>query len=71
MPLNSRSLSNELILIGSRYCSRQELAEAVELVAQGRIRSIVTRLCWMEEAEEVLQSIEGMEQPGRACAVLP
>ena len=70
MPLNSRSLSNELILTGSRYCSRQELAEAVELVAQGRIRPIVTRLCRMEEAEEVLQSIEAMEQPVRACAVL-
>ncbi len=71
LPLNSRSLSNELVLTGSRYCSRQELAEAVELVAQGRIRPIVTRLCQMEEAEEVLQSIEAMEQPGRACAVLP
>ena len=66
MPLNSRSLSNELVLTGSRYCSRQELAEAVELVAQGRIRPIVTRLCWTEEAEEVLQSIEDMGQPGRA-----
>ena len=71
LPLNARSLSNELVLTGSRYCSRQELAEAVELVAQGRIRPVVTRICNLEEADAVLQSIEAMELPGRACAVLP
>jgi propanol-preferring alcohol dehydrogenase len=71
LPPNSSSLSNEPVLTSSRYCSRQELAEAVELVAQGRIRPTVTRFCQLEEAEEVLQNIEAMEQPGRACAVLP
>ena len=71
LPLNARSLSNELVLTGSRYCSRQELAETVELVAQGRIRPVVTRICNLEEADQVLQSIEAMELPGRACAVLP
>lgn len=70
LPLNPRSLSGELILTGSRYCTRQQLAEAVELVAQGRIRPAVTRICQLEEADEVLRSIEEMEQVGRACAVL-
>ncbi len=71
LPLNARSLSNELVLTGSRYCSRQELAEAIELVAQGRIRPVVTRICSLDEADETLQRIEAMELPGRACAVLP
>src|SRR5918996_407849 len=71
LPLTSRSLSGELILTGSRYCTRQQLAEAVELVAQGRVRPVVTRICQLEEANEVLNSIERMELAGRACAVLP
>lgn len=71
LPLNSRSLSGELTITGSRYCTRQQLAEAVELVAQGRIRPAVTRICPLEEADEVLRSIERLELSGRACAVLP
>lgn len=70
LPLNPRSLSGELVLTGSRYCTRQQLAEAVELVAQGRIRPAVTRVCQLEEADEVLRSIERMELAGRACAVV-
>jgi alcohol dehydrogenase, propanol-preferring len=71
LPLTPRSLSGELILTGSRYCTRQQLAEAVELVAQGRVRPVVTRICQLEEANEVLNSIERMELAGRACAMLP
>ncbi|MFQ5860716.1 MAG: alcohol dehydrogenase catalytic domain-containing protein [Dehalococcoidia bacterium] len=64
-------VGTEIILTGSKYCTRQQLAEAVELVAQGRIRPVVTRTCTLEEADEVLQSIERMETVGRACVVLP
>jgi len=41
------------------------------LVAQGRIRPTVTRICHLEEADTVLRSIERMELAGRACVVLP
>lgn len=71
LAISPRSLSGELILTGSRYCTRQQLAEAVELVVQGRIRPVVTRICNLDEADEVLRSIERMELAGRACAVLP
>jgi D-arabinose 1-dehydrogenase-like Zn-dependent alcohol dehydrogenase len=57
--------------MGTRYCARHELAEAVELVARGRIRPAITRICQLEEADAVLRSIERMELAGRACAVLP
>jgi propanol-preferring alcohol dehydrogenase len=70
LPLRQDSLRGECILTGSRYCARHELAEAVELVAQGRIRPAVTRICQLEEADAVLRSIERMELAGRACAVL-
>ena len=70
LPLKQSSLRGECTITGSRYCARHELAEAVELVAQGRIRPTVTRTCRIEEADDVLRSIERMELAGRACAVL-
>jgi D-arabinose 1-dehydrogenase-like Zn-dependent alcohol dehydrogenase len=71
LPVTQNSLRGECIVTGSRYCARHELAEALELVAQGRIRPAVTRICQLEEADAVLRSIERMELAGRACAVLP
>ncbi len=68
LPLQPRYLvGTEIILTGSRYCTRQQLAEAVELVARGRIRPVVSRICRLEEADEVLRSIERKELAGRAC----
>ena len=60
-------MQREITFMGSRYCSRQELAESVEMVARGQIRPVVTRKCRLEEADEVLRSIERMEIAGRAC----
>jgi alcohol dehydrogenase, propanol-preferring len=71
LPVTQDALRGEGIVTGSRYCARHELAEAVELVAQGRIRPTITRICQLEEADAVLRSIERMELAGRACAVLP
>jgi D-arabinose 1-dehydrogenase-like Zn-dependent alcohol dehydrogenase len=47
------------------------LAEAVQLVARGRIRPAITRIRQLEEADDVLRSTERMQLAGRACAVLP
>src|SRR5262249_30117727 len=71
LPLNSGSLSGMIMRTGSRYCTRQQLAEAVELVAQGRIRPVITRVGQLEEADEVLRRIERMELAGHACVMLP
>jgi propanol-preferring alcohol dehydrogenase len=70
LPVTQDSLRGECTVTGSRYCARHELAEAVDLVAQGRIRPTITRTCRLEEADDVLRSIERMELAGRACAVL-
>ena len=70
LPITQDSLRGECTITGSRYCARHELAEAVDLVAQGRIRPTITRTCQLEEADVVLRSIERMELAGRACAVL-
>ena len=72
LSLSPRHLAaTEIILTGSRYCTRQQLAEAVQLVAQGSIRPVVTRICRLEEADEVLRSIERKELAGRACMEFP
>jgi len=72
LTFNPRLLvGNEIILTGSRYCSRHDLAKTVEMVARGRIRPIVTRTCRLEETDEVLQMIERKELAGRAAVVIP
>lgn len=62
-------MTREITFTGSKYCSRQELAEATEMVARGQIKPVVTRTCELEESDEVLQSIQRMELPGRAAVV--
>jgi alcohol dehydrogenase, propanol-preferring len=71
LPIKHNSLRGEGVITRSQYCARHELEEAVRLVAQGRIRPTVTRICHLEEADTVLRSIERMELAGRACVVLP
>jgi S-(hydroxymethyl)glutathione dehydrogenase/alcohol dehydrogenase len=71
LPVTQESLRGECLLMGTRYCARHELAEAVELVARGRIRPTITHICQLEQADAVLRSIERMELAGRACVTLP
>ena len=44
---------SELSVIGSRYASRLELAQAAELVAAGRIRPIVSEVSTLAEVETI------------------
>lgn len=72
LTFNPRLLvGNEIILTGSRYCSREDLARTVDMVARGRIRPIVTRTCKLEEADDILRMIERKELKGRAAVVMP
>ena len=72
LTFNPRLLvGNEIILTGSRYCSREDLAKTVDMVARGRIRPVVTRTCKLEEADDILRMIERKELTGRAAVVMP
>ena len=64
------TLAGERALLGSSYCTRAELEQAVELVARGRIRPVVTRTCRLDEADAVLGAVERQEVAGRACVIL-
>ena len=46
---------DEWAVLGSRNCSKQELAEVVDLVATGRLRPVVTGRYPLENADVVLQ----------------
>ena len=60
-------LHKELELIGSRYATRQEVIESLELVARGEIWPLVTEIGTLETAEAVHDKIENGLVTGRAA----
>jgi len=63
-------LRKELELLGSRYCTRQEVIDSLELVARGEVRPIVTETYPLEEAEHVHQRLEQGLVTGRAALMI-
>jgi propanol-preferring alcohol dehydrogenase len=60
-------LSKELMVMGSRYATRQEVIDALDLVARGDVWPLVTDIRPMAEAEALHQSVEKGEITGRAA----
>ena len=67
----SQLILSEIVVTGSRYVTRQELAETVELVHQGKIKPVVTRTFSLEETNRALDLVEQGQVTGRAVIVLP
>jgi len=68
---NQREMvQKELELMGSRYCSMQELIESLELVARGDIWPLVTETYKLEEVEKVHQRLAQGAITGRAAVVM-
>lgn len=63
-------LQKELELIGSRYATRQEVIESLELVARGDIWPLVTETRPLEEAEDLHRRIEAGAVTGRAAVLV-
>lgn len=60
-------LEKELELIGSRYATKQEVIEALELVARGDVWPLVTDIKPMKDAEELHNNLENSDIVGRAA----
>lgn len=60
-------LEKELELMGSRYATKQEVTEALELVARGDVWPLVSDIRPMNEAEELHESLEKGNIIGRAA----
>ncbi len=58
-------IANEWEILGSRNASKRELVEVVNLVAEGRIKPIVTGMYPLEEAEAIHQRLRNQEIIGR------
>jgi D-arabinose 1-dehydrogenase-like Zn-dependent alcohol dehydrogenase len=63
-------LSKELMFMGSRYATKQEVIDALDLVARGDIWPLVTDVRPMAEAEALHQSVEKGEVTGRAAILI-
>jgi propanol-preferring alcohol dehydrogenase len=60
-------LDKEQDLLGSRYVTRSEILEALDLVARGEVFPLVTELRPLEQAEAVHELVERGEVVGRAA----
>ena len=59
-------LVKELEFIGSRYCTKQELKESLDLYARGLIKPLVSHKTDFNGAEELHNKIETGDITGRA-----
>ncbi|MDH5749694.1 MAG: zinc-binding dehydrogenase [Rhodospirillales bacterium] len=63
-------LLKEQDLLGSRYATRREIYDALDLVAKGEVWPIVTDIRPLEEAEAVHERVEKGEVIGRAALLI-
>jgi propanol-preferring alcohol dehydrogenase len=69
--LNARELlAKEQEVLGSRYVTRREIVETLEIVARGEVWPLVTDIRPMDQAEALHQRLERGEVIGRAALTI-
>lgn len=63
-------ITNEIELLGSRYASKQDLVEALDLVAGGWVQPVVSRTAPLEEADDIHRALEEGALLGRGAVIL-
>ena len=63
-------LTKELSLLGSRYVTRSEIIETLELVARGEVWPLVSDIRPLAEAEALHERVERGEVIGRAALLI-
>jgi D-arabinose 1-dehydrogenase-like Zn-dependent alcohol dehydrogenase len=58
------------MVMGSRYATKQEVVDSLDLVARGEVWPLVTDIRPMAEAEALHQSVEKGEITGRAALMI-
>ncbi len=66
----AKLLRDEIEIIGSRYATRQEVMDTLELVARGEFSALVTDKAPLEQAEALHQRLEKELIIGRAALVI-
>jgi D-arabinose 1-dehydrogenase-like Zn-dependent alcohol dehydrogenase len=62
---SARTVLEEVELVGSRYVARDELRRAIDLVADGRVKTVVDRVEPLERANEAFEALEAGNVVGR------
>jgi propanol-preferring alcohol dehydrogenase len=57
-------------VLGSRYVTRSEILDVLDLVARGEVWPLVTDICPLEEAEALHERIERGEVTGRGALLI-
>ena len=63
-------LEKELELIGSRYCTKQEVLDSLNIYAKGLIKPMISKISYFDEAESLHQDIEKSRIIGRAGLII-
>ena len=63
-------LEKELELLGSRYATRQEVIEALQIVARGEVWPMVSEIGRMADAESIHDKLEAGSITGRAAILI-
>ncbi len=63
-------LAKELEFLGSRYASKQDVIDSLDLVARGEIQPVVTETRRLEEAEALHERLEKGLITGRAALIM-
>lgn len=63
-------LNKEAIVMGSRYATKQEVIDSLELVARGDVWPLVTDVRDMSQAEELHALVEDAKVTGRAALLI-
>ncbi|MFH1169217.1 MAG: alcohol dehydrogenase catalytic domain-containing protein [Chloroflexota bacterium] len=63
-------VGNEFIITGAKYCTKQELAETIEIVRQGRIKPIITQRFSMADVEKAHKLLDEGKIFGRAVMIM-
>ncbi|MDG6907786.1 MAG: zinc-binding dehydrogenase [Nitrososphaerota archaeon] len=63
-------IRKEISIMGSRYASKQEFREAIDLVEKGKIEPVVTSQYAFDEIDKALLDVEEGRVPGRAVITL-
>ena len=66
----AQALRKEIEILGSRYATRQEVMESLELVARGDLWPLVTEKVPLEQAEAIHQRLDKGLVTGRAALVI-
>jgi D-arabinose 1-dehydrogenase-like Zn-dependent alcohol dehydrogenase len=63
-------LRKELEIMGSRYATRQEVLDSLDLVARGEVWPLVTEKVPLAQAETIHQRLDKGAITGRAALVM-